>query len=261
MSSYLLCRGNNLYGPHIEGDQGALLDPKGAVISCRMQADGHGAAEVPPLFVRVNVDTLLENVEDYTGAWVRAVDWSVVDSNLTTDTFRLDIGATNPGGGQGNLPLSDIESVLSDWSFAVQSVAGNSIVADINVYDALVSRGFLGDLVDAMTFTELSYTGGVHRIQVDYSAITRQISKAVDQTIRDKGGTIVSHTGKVCVYEMSRADATNKLKAALQAAGNREITKRRYIVAEAIIDQALSGGGDVSLSLATLQANITDLSA
>ena len=261
MSSYLLCRGNNLYGPYIEGDQGVLLDPKGAVISCRMQADGHGSAEVPPLYARINVDTLLENVEGYVGPWVRDVDWSVVSSDLGTDTFQLDIGATNPGDGQGNLPLSDIEDVLNDWSFSVQSVTANSIVADISVYDALVSSGFLGDLVNAMTFTELDYSGGIHQIQVDYSAIGKQISKHVDQTIRAKGGTIVSHTGKVCVYEMSRQDATAKLKEALQAAGNRMISKRRHIIDSTIIDQALSGGGEVSISLATLQANITDLSA
>ena len=263
MSAYLLVRANNLFGPFIEGETPPIIDPKGGVIEARMQADGQGSAEKLPTFVRINCNLALETVENYQKSWNKSADWSVVSNDAAVDSYRLSIKANNPGAGQGNITSAEIDRFLSDWNFSVFSESVNEVVVDISVYAALTSRGFWGDIADIAIFSELNYNPatGVHQIQADYSSLTRAASKWIDQNIRNRGGVIISHTGKIVVFEMDRADVVAKLKTELQQITNQPVLKRRYQLSAGIVDQAIAAGGELTLTPTELQAALIDLSA
>ncbi len=238
--------------------------PKGAIVEARVAHNGYSTGEVLPDFVRIYCDVLLHHIEAYEKRWVRVVDWVVVGSDLSIDGHRLRLSATNPGAsGSGRITREMVRDFLDDWKFNIVSAGSGTVTVDILVYDALTSRGFFDhDLID-IAFTELSYDqpSGVHQIQADYSANPAPIGRGVDRRIRELGGTIISHSNKIVVYEMDRADAVARLKAEFKSRFERSVAAKRYHIAESVVDAAIAAGGELTLTPAQLMNAIEDQAA
>lgn len=263
MSSTILVRAINTYGAYDEGTIPTIIKPKGMVVVCKAMPFTYGSAEVPPAFVKLYIDTLYQNVEYLTEAWTQNLEWNVISSNVALDSYRLEMYSANAGGGDGNIIQSVLDQFLIDWKFTIFAVADNSITVDVTVYDTLTSFGMWGSLADVTVFSELSYdpVTGVHRISADYSSITRNVSTAIDTTVRDRGGVIVSHDNRVIIFDIDKMDVVAKLKADYQQVGSKVISPRRYMFTEALVDQALVAGGELTLTPAAALAEVIDLSA
>jgi len=264
MPAYLLVRANNLYGAFLEGQTPPLIELKGSIVEPRHSDDGYGAKEVLPKFVRIYCsDGELSDVEGFHGRWERLLDWFVVGDNASLDGYRLKIESTNQGAGDGAVKFADIQQMLLDWGAVVQSQAANAITVDMTVFRAIQSKGFWGrDSVGAINFVEQSYDQetGEHIVSADYSPIGGR-PKNHDELVRQHGGTIISHVGRVIVFSINRTDIIQRFKQDLKKAGNQMVRPRRFRVADSIVDVAIAAGGEHIVTLAELQAGVIDDSA
>jgi len=262
MPGYLLVRANNLYSSYVEGQTPSLVEAKGAVVEVRHVDDGYGAAEVPPNFVRIKLsDGFLSDLEQYGGRWERNVDWQVVSHDTVLDVFELRIFSTNPGlSNVGAITLNEVSSIVLDWNGTIISNTTNEVVFDIGIFNAIKSFAFWQlAAVNAVTFNEISYdqATGTHRISADYS-LTGARPKNVDELVRQKGATIVSHSGKIITFDITTSVVTAQIKTYFKDKLKKVVLRRRFSIPIANVDTAIAAGGEITVTLAQLQANIID---
>jgi hypothetical protein len=139
--------------------------------------DGHvwGAFEGLPDFVIIKcTGCSVADVTPYLNPWIMSVDYTVVNHQISTDGYRIDVWAevVSPSD-VGAITKAQAEQWLQKWGCINIITQGiNAVRFDMSIFILATSNGFWGRNVGSVIFSELSYnqSTGAHQIQADYSA-------------------------------------------------------------------------------------------
>jgi len=249
-----------------------------------MKDDGAvwGSKEWLPYFVHVNIPgtTVAEinaMIQTDFGAnrldqsWDKKIDYEVVNQNLTIDGWRLRFYATNAGaastnypGGKAGITRAQVESFITKWNGSVVTFGNNSVTFDVAIFKdgsnnpgALQSQGFWGFATGQLVFNETSYTqaGGIHMVEVDYSAFANVEPKRAEDIVKGNRGTVTAHdtTNKIITMSITRQDVLQVFKREVARAVERPVFRRQFRISEAQIDTIVGQGGSITTDLATLK--------
>jgi hypothetical protein len=188
-----------------------------------------------------------------TQGWEREIDWTVVNSDLAIDGWRMRAFATNPGFTNiAGINKEMVENYLNNWNAEVFSSASNEVVFDVAIFSssagagAIQSDGFWGVDASNISFNETSYVSGsgTHTVEADYS-LTSFTSDQVDDRITQRGGTVDSNTGTVATFTIDRSDVFQYFKQEVKDALDRTMYRRQFRIPEATVDTIISTGTEV----------------
>ncbi len=229
--------------------------------------DNHpwGNEERLPRFVVLKIpDATVSEVKHFIQEWQRQVDWSVVSQNLPQDRFRLNIFTTNPaatdqGVGAGKLTRAMVENYITSWNGSVVSIADNSVVFDVGIYEASISQGFWDVNLTGVVFSEISYvqSTGIHTVQANYSANINWKAVEVSRRILEKditgtGVSIISNSGGIVRFTITRAVVSDIFKRDIKQKLERTFYRRQYYFLPSLIDSVISIGGVQTSNKATV---------
>lgn len=233
---------------------------KGDVVVAFESGHVWGAAEGLPDFVIVKIPTLtLAQVEAYRDSWNFELAFTTITSDLAQDGFRIEISNSLPGAlKQAAVTRDQIEHFINSWGGTVQTVAVNAIRFDIRIYTALTSEAFWGRT--DIPFSEVAYDQGtgVHRIRGDYNLLPRASSAMAAAAVTGHGGTVVSNSGGVIVFDMERSLVRDAFQSDLYAKARAVFKRRRFGFTAAAVDSAIAAGGSVTRTPAQVQAALID---
>jgi hypothetical protein len=220
--------------------------------------DGHewGSEEGPPVFFIVKVPGVSKaDAEEYITEWRHNPSYSVVNSNLAQDGFRIKMTSDAvSASGKGTIMLSQVRNYFERWGATVQSSTANSVTFDIRIYNAITSRAFLGRDVSGVQFVETEYnqSTGSHLVEVVSPAITDQ---QIQQVCQAQGVVYVAPRSFIA----TRAEVRAKLQDEI-ASRFREIMieRRRWRISAAGMTALQNAGGIMSITPQQFVANITD---
>jgi len=242
---------------------------KGDVVFVHEDGEPWGSGEGPPKFVIVKVTGVTRaQAEQYRDHWHIELAFSVVSSDLTQDLFTIQVTNSLPGAtDQAALTQAQVQAFLNDWNATVVSTATNSVTFTAKIYDALTSVGMWGEYArigstPVVSFSEQSYdqTTGLHTISADYSA-TPVKPAAAALAVTQRGGTVVSNTGGVIVFQMDRTNARAAFQQDIYQRAREVFKRRRWGFAAADVDAALAAGGIVTLTPTQATAKLVDSTA
>lgn len=255
------------------------------VIIKQVPHPGWGTKEGLPYFAKVVVtDGDMQDVEDMiltnfstsslNASWVRNIDWAVVTQVASIDGYRLRVYTTNPGfSNLAGLTRTMVENYLNNWNAVVFSTATNEVVFDAAIFEddrtvvipgTLQSEGFWGFNTSQIVFSETTYVEGTgdHTVTADYSALQGYIDDPDNMEgrarviVEEKGGTVISNTNGSIQFSIHRSDVLDVFKRDLKERLENTIYRRQLRIHETTIDNIVSQGGSVDLTLAQLQAYI-----
>lgn len=186
--------------------------------------------------------------------WWRRIDYTVVSSNLPSDSHRLQISATeiNANSGLGKISSGRIENYLDNWGATGITFAVNSVTFDLTILDAIKSQGFWrGYDLTGLTLVEVSYTqgSGNHRCRVNYS----NSSLTADQlksAIAENGGTVVSENAgnRTITFDITRQTVRNQFQQDVKHRTEEMIVRRKFRFTEAAVAAMEEAGGLLTVS-------------
>jgi len=223
-----------------------------------------GFKEGLPYFCAVNVtDGNVSDVEalissafsgsSLTQGWVRDIDFSVVNSNLSIDGWRMKAFATNPGATNlAEITQPMVENYLTKWNAEVVSTATNEVIFDVAIYTssdgpgALQSTGFWDANVSNISFEEISYDSGSgeHIIEADYS-LTPISASIVNNKIIERSGIVNSNNGSIVNFTIYRSDVFQHFQDEVHNALDATIYRRQFRIPEATVDTIISTGTEI----------------
>jgi hypothetical protein len=267
MAFILFAKTTNANGSYLRGD----------VVEIRASGDGFTVTEQSK-FVRVNCEaatmtTLINSIgngftfQDYGMRRFFDVNFAIISSDPITDTYV--IRATNPHAnstddGFNGTRLERFTKFLTSWKANGITFGTNQCNFNIRIYDALTSHGFWSevglDLYNQVVFSEVSYnqTTTMHRIRADYSAL-QSSPTAIERMIIQHGGNIISHSARIIIYEMNRADARDKFIDTVKN-GTREVMsgKKRFYITNTVMNNIEAQGGSIEATLAQIETYLKD---
>jgi len=201
--------------------------------------------------------------QDYGQRWLFELDYSVLNSNLPQD--RHNVRMTNPLAstlvdGISGKALARINALLAAWNASTPVITQNQIDFEIDIYQAIISQGFWS--VDPVRlseigFTQVNYTqaGGIHRVQADY---TGKNSTTIERRVMAEGGTVISNTGTVIVFDVTRATVRTKFLDDVKFMSRGVTSKNRWYVGNGVMNAIEGAGGYMDTDLATYNGYIRD---
>ena len=271
------CNVNDYSHSDPEKDQASVFK-KGYVVDIQETGFSWGLKEGPPKFVIARVtDASVAQVKsmansvfgdsDITGPWIRKLNWEIIGSNLDIDGHRIKLSITNPGNTNiAAITRDQVESYLNNWNAQVFSVASNEVVFDVAVYEddennpgVLQSTKFWDlESVNGLVFGEQSYDSGSgdHRVSCDYSTYSNfgVDPKRVEAIVATRGGIPVSNIHQVIIFDINRSDVFTLFKEEVRNLLEKRIYPRKFRIPEATVDNIISGGGTIDVTLAQLQS-------
>jgi len=232
---------------------------KGDVVETRATGMPFGGKE-PEAFILIEVPGLpMKEYRDKPLPFERLIDFDVVSWNRASDRFRLRLFSTNANSTAGAITKEEIETFINSWGGTVSSFGPKEVVFDIKIYDALTSEAFFEIDLSATVFEEVSYNSvtGIHRISADYSAVGTSPTY-VETWVERLGMEIVSHTSRVLVYDADRSIVRSVFESDLQQKAKKRLARRRWHIAEAVVDAIVAQGGMVTVGKSTLDMYLKD---
>jgi hypothetical protein len=246
------------------GGSGAGQYLKGDIVEVRADGSPYGNAEGLPGFIIVKIPGLLiRQLRSYALSWERVLTFSVVSSDLVTDSFRLKLSAGNMSSSlKGIVTRAEVELLISKWGGVIVSEASNEVVFDISILDAIKSAGFWDVNVLPTVFTETAYdqATGVHTIELNYSNIKNNPTYIEDYIERKTGEQVLSHDGvnKIITFNVDRSDIRTGFEKDIKEKAKKMTQRRRWYFAPAQVDTVVGMGGVVTVTRAQAQANLRD---
>lgn len=186
--------------------------------------------------------------------WWRRLSYSIVSSDLPTDTHRVRVAGSgvNPNSGIGKITREMVENYLNGWSLTVVGLGDNWVEFDANILAAIRSRSFWRGLdIAGATLTETSYAQatGVHRCRVNYSA-TAITGDEAERAALENGAAIVSHNRntKVLTFDISRATVRQRFQDDVKQRVEAMLVRRKYRFTEASVAAMEANGGWLTVS-------------
>lgn len=179
------------------------------------------------------------DAESQGAEWWQRISFSILSSDLVTDSFRLTVSATefNPTSGIGKLVAGKIEPFLENWGATGVTFASDSVTFDIKILDAIKSAGFWWGIDrTGLTFSELNYAQatGVHRCRVNYSG-SGLTAEELKDFINQNGGTVTGENvgNKTITFDMVRTVVYEAFQNDVRQRVERMIVRRKFRLSEA----------------------------
>jgi len=250
-------------------DQSHLKLQKGMPVTVVAGRAPTGSQEGLPDFLHVLVsDAVMADLEPYCQPWEPDIQYQILSHDAATDTYQVRMtqartaNSNQPNVGRGRITRSMVENFLAGWGATVDAVATNQVDFTVTMFSAMTSRlfwdGYPKAILDQGTFTEVSYddTTGVHRIAFDYSGVAIS-PKNIERATR-KLATVVDHDSDVITLDIARATVFQRFKEEVAERLAGAIYLRRYYVPDAVVDDVVSQGGRITITMAQFLNNIRD---
>ncbi len=193
---------------------------------------------------------------DHRKSWREDFDYEVISTSQANVTLRVWNKNTSPSG-KAAMTRAKVENFLTRWGCTDISFANRSVTFTFNLWNAVRSSEFWDvDLIGSkVNFTLVSYTAAtrVGRIQVEVIDETLK-EKAVIRAIESKGGTIVTNTFPIIVFDIERNDIASRFRADLKQKAEQVYKRHQYSISEALVDQIEAAGGIVTMTRSELLA-------
>lgn len=227
-----------------------------------------GLKEGLPYFIRAYCDDAptKEDVRQYIGEWLRKLDFSLLNSDLATDTHTFRVTSTLIRGtdGKGKITNAQISGFISEWGLSVVGFGDNYVDVRGSVYGLLTSGGFFSGLsLTNIIFTEQNYIGGTHTIRMNYAGSvinTPARQQLLELYLTEHGATIISHNTNAnrLDYSVTRQAASQFLKSELQRKHVAVLSRCRFRIPAAVVDNVIANGGETTVTLAQIQSYVRD---
>lgn len=227
-----------------------------------------GLKEGLPNYIRVYCDDTptKDDVRQYIGEWLRELDFSLLDSDLATDTHTFRITSTLIRGtdGKGKITDAQISAFITQWGLSEIGFGDNYVDVRGSVYALLTSQGFWYGLpMENINFSETSYTGNTHTLRMNYAGSfisTPERKQYLELYLVERGATIINHNlnASRIDYSLTRQAASQLFKAELQRKQRNVLARCRFRVPAAVVDNVIAAGGETTVSLAQIQSYLRD---
>ena len=212
------------------------------------------------IHVIVNVPEITkEEARAYNNALKHLIAWEVVAS--TDEGWRLRVWDNNPGT-LTNITREQVEDFITRFNGVVQSFSAGSVVFDIGVYGAATSNGFWLRDVSPITFSEVTHNAAGYKIQAILPSAwtdTPEKRQQVQLRLTSQNCTIFSFDipSSTVVFDIPRDEAIKEFKEQIRDhLENRIIRRSHFYITPTEIDTIIANGGEVTITKATLLANI-----
>ena len=224
-----------------------------------------------PDFVVVKIPLTKAQAKQYRTEWRSDLQFSVISSDVSTDTYTIGISSSTPGiSGEGNVTRAQVEEFLNSWNLTVNSVSANQVTFDASIYQAAISEAFWSsDVVQNIVFAETDYiqTGGTHTISADYNALLTlvtdpvkrsRIASAFEKRIASRGGVLISNQNGIAIFTIERATVRAAFQDDVKQQADKMIKRRRWSFLASDVDAAIAAGGYVTITQTQLLAKLRD---
>jgi len=206
--------------------------------------------------------------------------FTVVTSVPVTDTHTIKLEATrfNPNTGEGKISRTMVENFLIAWGGVNIAVADNAVTFDIKILDAIMTKKFWNQQrIDDLFLSEKSYVPatGVHRVEVAYAlrdfpgvpagpdndAVTPEQQRQNFIKSLQVNATLITDDpiNKIAVLETTRAKVRDAfMDEVRQRVESITVKRRRWVVAEVLMDQIEAAGGISIINHATYNGALID---
>ena len=231
---------------------------KGDIVEIRASGTPFGGKE-PDAFVMVEIPgEPMKAYKHLSKAWERELGFTVVSTDLSTDTFVLQMSPITGG----TLSLDEAKPHIEGWGGKITTSDTNSVTFSISVYDALTSQRFWelpADKQALIKYLELSYdqSTGIHQIQADYSSIPNNPTY-IENWVDSRGLEVVSNKDKVLVYNADREVVRDAFQKDMQEKLRKMIARRKYSVPASVVDTIIAKGGTMSVDKTTALSYVQD---
>jgi len=233
---------------------------KGDIVLARPVGWRWGAKEGLPRFVHVTISNrTYKQVTQYLGQFQRKIKWSVESSNNVTDihTMRLTSAQIGPGG-KGGYPKAEVEPILTDFGATNFVQSGGELLFDMDIATVIQSSGIWNVDVSGVTFVHENYTDPEHTLTATLTVLN-DINAFVANVISLEGDILaIDRSARTVQFRMSRDDVKAQFKRWITRFMNKKYARARYRITGAAVDNAISQGGEVTISAAQLAANLVD---
>lgn len=222
----------------------------------------------PPFLILQITDKTKAEVDEYMRGWVRQVDYSVIQRSVPLDGWRLELKATNPNAsGKGHITLAKVQTYLENWGASIVGVVNNGVQFDITVFGIVQSENFWGKNPSLIVFNEAAYdeATGVHTVEANYGALPvppkatlQQFEADIAQRVTEVGGTVISNTGGVIVFDIHRDVVVDRVKSEIKRLSEDTVCRRQKYLDPAFVDQIIAGGRVMIATAAEVAPYIKD---
>jgi hypothetical protein len=236
---------------------------KGDVASVRASGAFYGTKEQLPNFVKVKcLEHLLKSHSHYGDSWSQIINYEILVHQVPTDGYRIRVFSTLPGiANEGGLTRDAVEQYLNRWNATVFSIAVNEVVFDLSIFNLATSARFwtMSEDIGDFVFTESSYNEltGEHIIDVDFTQSPRNPT-AIERRITAKADNVVSNSGSSIRFVIMRDAILQEFKEEVRDLITNRIETRRYFIADGIVDDIISQGGEIIITDTQFQTYIQD---
>jgi len=193
---------------------------------------------------------------DHRKAWREDFDYEVVSTSQANVTLRVWNKNASPSG-KAALTSAKVENFLTRWGCTDVSFANHSVTFTFNLWNAVRSSEFWDvDLIGSkVNFTLVSYTAAtlVGRIQIEVTDETLK-ENAVVRAIESKGGTIVTNTFPIIIFDIKRNDIVSRFRSDIKQKAEQVYKRHQYSISEALVDQIIATGGIITMTRSELLA-------
>ena len=250
MSVYILVKAEDWIDP----DE-PLVFQSGYIVNARPFNRLYGM-QVPPKFVQIEISDIDDHKPvdaTYSMPWKQIIDWEFVGHNYVIDGHRLNVFVKPEYvsvSGLGGLTQNMVEGYLTEWGAEIHSIAANSVVFDVTVFEAISSNGFWGLLVGNVDFTETAYdeATGIHSVEADYSGIQITPGK-IELLVTINGGTITGHPTNKIRFDIGRSTVFDIFKQSVkEKLDGITYSPRRFKIPQQYVQAALDNAGTLTVT-------------
>lgn len=213
-----------------------------------------GNKEAPPNIYLLRVPGIsAEDAKGYIEEWRHRVTYSVLNSNVSADRYRIRLESDRVSV-SGKNGLTGATNFIERWGGNVVSANNTGIVFNITIFDAATSNAFWDRDVSGVVFVETSYNPetGDHQIEIQGAPYSeQQIRTAVDAV----GGVFVAPSSFVVSRGTIRAAFQEDVRERVEAS---RFARRRWAISEAGVTALENAGGDLTVTPTQFLNNITD---
>ncbi len=241
MASLLVMAKNNTHIDPIVDKRGCYK--KGYIVVVKPDNYTPSRSECLPSFVVVKIPEVTEEVaRNYMHSWDFSISLTVLSSNLTTADYHVEaVGNNMSVSGEAAVTREGVESFLTNWNAVVASFSTNSVIFDINLWQALQSKGFWDTDVSAFTFVLDDYDSGTGIADVTVSGfITPEQIVSAKRLIEQKGCVVLNETATSVSFAAERQDVIDEFINDVEQATRQTHCRKQWYISESVIDQAIA---------------------
>lgn len=236
---------------------------KGDIVEARSEGSPFMQKEVPPNFVKITVlGKFNKDFELYREIWKVEPTFHTNTHDGINDIYNITLSAKTVSPTNVGIisDYEDYDSAIANWGTVQVSSVDNAMVLNCPVSNMIQSRMFSRFptmIWNQMVFTEIDYNqiSGIHQVRLRYTTLENNPTY-IENMICSRV-TPISHSDKELVFEVQSGDVLGYFEDSVTGC-EPVVKKRRYGLAESLIDTALASGGELEITEESFLSNLRD---